>query len=287
MIKPDCADIVRCHPALSSVVPFPRRPAGRPSSKAAQLIGSLRSVGRARYDLVIDLHGQFRSALYALASRAPVRIGFAGSREGAWLAYTHRVPVPSLEHHAADRYLWFGDLLGFADGDPDFSVWVPPEATEAAKHWSVDGFAAVGRHLAKRGLRTVLTGTAQDRARAAAIAALCDGAINLAGETSLGLAAALIQRATICVTNDSGPMHLAVALGRPVVAAFGPTNPVRTGPYRRPEAVVRVAVPCSPCYIRTVRRCPHQHRCIRALTPAMMIDRIDRALAQPAGGPAA
>jgi lipopolysaccharide heptosyltransferase I len=311
LIKPDCADIVRCHPALSNVVPFPRRPTGRPWSKAAQLIASLRFIRRQRYDLVIDLHGQFRSALYALASRAPVRVGFAGSREGAWLAYTHPVPVPSLEHHAADRYLWFGDLLGFAGSEPDFSIWVPPEAAAAAnallsrhdlagrrfaliapgtvwetKHWSVEGFAAVGRHLAQRGLRTVLTGAAQDRTRATAIAALCDGAINLTGETSLGLAAALIQRAAICVTNDSGPMHLAVAFGRPVVAAFGPTNPVRTGPYGRPEAVVRVAVPCSPCYIRTVRRCPHQHRCITALTPAMMIDRIDQVLAQPAGGSA-
>src|SRR5207237_2975117 len=100
------------------------------------LLGSLRSVGRSRYDLVIDLQGQFRSALYALSSRSPVRAGFARTREGAWLAYTHRVSVPSPEQHAVDRYLWFGDLLGFPRRDPDFTISVPPEAADAAEDLS-------------------------------------------------------------------------------------------------------------------------------------------------------
>jgi heptosyltransferase-1 len=314
LIRPDCADLVRCHPALSGVVPFPRRIAGGPWTKAARLLESLRSIRRARYDLVIDLQGQFRSAVYALASRAPVRVGFAGPREGAWLAYTHRVPVPSLDHHAVDRYLWFGDLLGFAEAEPDFTIRLPAEATAAAesllarhdiagrpfailmpgtvwetKQWSIDGFAAVGRHLAQRGLRVVLAGAAQDCDRAAAVAALCAGATDICAQTTLGELGALIRRATICVTNDSGPMHMAVALGTPVVSAFGPTNPVRTGPYRQPQSVVRTGVACSPCYIRALRDCPHDHRCMTTLSPAMMIERVERALIRfrPADGSAA
>jgi lipopolysaccharide heptosyltransferase I len=308
LVRPDCADLVRCHPALSNVVPFPRHLSGAPWVKVAALLGSLGSVRRPRYDLAIDLQGQLRSAVYALASRAPVRIGFANAREGAWLAYTHRVAVPSPDHHAVERYLWVGDLLGFPRRDPDFTISVPPDAAAATealahrhglagqrlailvpgtvwetKHWSVDGFAAVGRHLAGRGLRVIVAGSARDRGRAAAVAAACPGAIDLCGDTSLGELAALIRQATICVTNDSGPMHLAVALGTPVASAFGPTNPVRTGPYRRPRSVVRADVPCSPCYLRQLRQCPYDHRCMTTLSAAMMTERIDEIL----GGSAA
>ena len=312
LIKPECADLVRCHPALSGLVSFPRRAAGGAWPQAVQMMAALRAVRRARYELAVDLQGQMRSAAFALASRAPVRIGFARAREGAWLAYSHRIPVPSLDHHAADRNLWLGRLLGFAPDAPDFRLYLPPDAVPATaalllrhglvgrrfavlvpgtlwqtKHWSIAGFATVGRHLAERGLSVVLAGADRDRPLAAAVAAACPGAIDLAGETSLGRLAALLQQAAICVTNDSGPMHIAAALGTPVVAAFGPTNPVRTGPYGQPDAVVRAGVPCSPCYIRRLRRCPHQHRCMTTLAPAMMIDRIERTLARPAGSPAA
>jgi ADP-heptose:LPS heptosyltransferase len=82
-------------------------------------------------------------------------------------------------------------------------------------------------------------------------------------------------------------MHMAVSLGLPLVSAFGPTSPIRTGPYGRPEAVVRVEVPCSPCYIRHIRRCPYDHRCMTRLSAAMMIERIDQVLAgATSSGPA-
>src|SRR5262249_32928350 len=166
------------------------------------------------------------------------------------------------------------------------AILVPGTVWET-KHWSVDGFAAAGRHLAGRGLRVIVAGSPRDRGRAAAVAAACPGAIDLCGETSLGQLAALIERATICVTNDSGPMPLAVALGTPVASAFGPTNPVRTGPYRQPRSVVRTGVPCSPCYLRRLRQCPHDHRCMTTLSTAMMTERIDASLAEATGNSAA
>jgi lipopolysaccharide heptosyltransferase I len=303
LIRPDCADLVRCHPALSGVVPFPRRAAG-PWDHGEQLLESVRAVRRARYDLVVDLHGQLRSGLYALASRAPVRLGYAGWREGACFAYTHRVAEPTRERHAIERYLWFGERLGFPPGEPELALRLPPETDAAAeqllasrgllgrglailapgtvwqtKRWGAAGFAAVIRHLAAQGLVVLLAGAARDRPQAAAVAALCPEAVDLTGETSVGLLAALIARARLCVTNDSGPMHIAVALGTPVVSVFGPTNPVRTGPYRHPESVVRSGIACSPCYIRTLRRCPNGHRCLAELPPAPVIAAVDRALA--------
>jgi ADP-heptose:LPS heptosyltransferase len=114
------------------------------------------------------------------------------------------------------------------------------------------------------------------------IASLAPGAVSLAGETALSELAALISRAAICVTNDSGPMHLAVALGRPVVSVFGPTDPVWAGPYRQPDSVVRAGVPCSPCYLRRLRECPNGHACIQQVTAATVVTRIKAGLGKDA-----
>ena len=116
----------------------------------------LKQIRRAKYDLIIDMHGQVRSAFFALISGARVRIGFdrpvkrtltvsaehdlknvpshgwRGAREGSWLAYTHRIPIPTLDVHAIDRYLWVGELLGFNDDSPDLKIHLPSEAVVPA-----------------------------------------------------------------------------------------------------------------------------------------------------------
>jgi lipopolysaccharide heptosyltransferase II len=329
LLTPAIADLIRHHPALSGTVLFGRQDwanCWRNGSAAAGLVRLLAAVRRARYDLVIDLHGQFRSALLALASGAPVRIGFdrpgrgarpagerrlvqeayrhgwTGAREGSWLAYSHRIPIPTLDVHAVDRYLWLAPLLGLDGGPPDLSVPVPPEAQARVgemlerfagrplavlvpgtlwqtKHWHAEGFAEVARHLARTGRAVVLAGSAAERPRCQAVAALCPAACDLSGQTTLSDLAALIQRASACVTNDSGPMHLAVALGRPVVSVFGPTDPLWIGPYGRPHAVVRADVPCSPCYLRQLRRCPNGHACMSEVSAARVIARVEGVLA--------
>jgi ADP-heptose:LPS heptosyltransferase len=277
------------------------------------------------------MHGQFRTALLTLASGAPVRIGFdrpqrkpwerstrrlvpeayvhgwTGAREGAWLAYTHRIPLPTPDVHAVDRYLWVGPLLGFDDGPPQFDVPIPSESVRnietvlgdaglgrkpfavlvpgtvwETKHWRAEGFAEVGRHLARKGHGVVLAGSAGERKLCSEVATQCPGAVNLAGQTTLTELAALLRRAVFCVTNDSGSMHLAVALERPVVSIFGPTDPVWVGPYRRPRSVVQATVGCAPCYLRRLRDCPHEHACMRDVTAAEVVAKIDEVLASDA-----
>jgi heptosyltransferase I len=332
LLRPQIAELIGHHPAITNVLPFARREwdlpwrTGWPALRnLADLVGEMRA---ARYDLAIDLQGQFRTALFTLASRAPVRIGFdrprrevwqaterklppaayqhgwKGAREGSWIAYTHPIRIATLDMHAVDRYLRVGDLLGLDDGPADFSFGIPPTAVARAdellgriggrgselvvlapgtmwetKHWRADGFAAVARHFLGKGCPVVLIGSGGDRKVCAEIVAAAPGAIDLAGRTTLTELAAIVHRATLCVTNDSGPMHLAVALERPVVSIFGPSDALWIGPYQRPDAVISAEVPCAPCYLRALRRCPNDHACMRTVSAASVIERAERSLA--------
>jgi lipopolysaccharide heptosyltransferase I len=332
LLTPAIAELVGRHPALSGVVLFDRhryRDFWRDWSATSGLVGLFQALREPRYDLVVDLHGQFRSAVLALATGAPVRIGFdrprkssrgprelpesayrhgwTGAREGAWLAYTHRIGLPTLDMHAVDRYLLLGGMLGFDDGPPDFHVPVPEAAEEyvtrllaanglsrrslavlvpgtrwETKNWHADGFAGVARYVRGTGRAVVLAGSSAERPRCRDVAERFPGVCDLSGQTTLSELAALLRRADLCVTNDSGSMHLAVALGRPVVSVFGPTEPVWVGPYGRPDAVVRAEVPCAPCYLRQLRRCPNGHMCMTGVGPELVIDRIKRELSRPA-----
>jgi heptosyltransferase I len=328
LVTPAIGEFLSPHPAISNVIAFSRAADAfgvAPIASYLRLAGKLRAEG---YDLVVDMHGQFRTAVLARATGAPVRIGFdrpraqvwdasardfpaqtrkhawQGAREGSWLAYTHFIPVPTLEMHAVDRYLNVGGLLGLDDGPADFSFPIPAEANiriEAlldyysitksklvvmapgtiweTKQWRSDGFADVARHFLQKKFAVVLIGSPRERTACDAVAALAPGVVNLGGETTLSELAALTRRASLCVTNDSGPMHLAVALGRPVVSIFGPTDPVWIGPYRRDGAVLQAKLPCSPCYLRQLSRCNYGHACMKEVSAQAVIERAERILA--------
>jgi ADP-heptose:LPS heptosyltransferase len=296
---------------------------------AARSLAHISSHLRAtKYDLVIDLHGQFRTALFTLASRAPVRIGFdrpraklwaaltrklpaeaykhawKGAREGSWLAYTHRIRIATLDMHAVDRYLLLAPLLGLDNEPADFFNVIPASAEARVddllarsgvnansglvvlapgtmwetKHWKTQGFAGVAEHFLTTGRPVVLIGARRDRQACAAVAAAVPGVVNLSEKTSLLELASLVRRAAVLVTNDSGPMHLAVALDRPVVSIFGPSDALWIGPYGRPDAVVSANLPCAPCYLRELRRCPHQHACMRDVSAEDVIARAELSL---------
>jgi heptosyltransferase I len=336
LVRPEIADLVRAHPAVSNVLLFARQKWREPLrsgwSAARNLAGLVSQIRATRYELVIDLHGQFRTALFTLASGAPVRIGFdrprpevrvatdrrlpvqayrhgwTGAREGSWIAYTHPIRIATLDVHAVDRYLGVGPMLGLDADPPDFSLVIPPVSVASAtnllaqhgipegaissglvvlapgtmwetKHWRSNSFAEVARHFLATRRPVVLVGSAADRRVCAEIASDAAGSIDLSGCTSLTQLAAIIRMAAICITNDSGPMHLAVALNRPIVAIFGPSDALWIGPYRQPEAVVSANLSCAPCYLRTLNRCPHDHACMRQVSAASVIERAESMLA--------
>ncbi|HYE18523.1 MAG TPA: glycosyltransferase family 9 protein [Tepidisphaeraceae bacterium] len=180
-------------------------------------------------------------------------------------------------HTDTDRATVRTMLADAVNADSSFSRWACPARPEAppsdrpsdspvalpyailapttnweTKRWPSERFAALVPLLRDRfGLASVLIGGPD----VAGLSAQIPGAINLGGKTSLRELCALIEGAQLVIANDSGPMHIAAAMNRPLVTVFGPTNPVRTGPYQRPGSVVRLALPCSPCYSRT---CSHQ-----------------------------
>jgi ADP-heptose:LPS heptosyltransferase len=158
-----------------------------------------------------------------------------------------------------------------------FGALVPGTIWET-KHWHPERFAEVGQWLKKQGFEVVVLGSKRDRRRCEQITQLCRGAIDFSGQTTPAELAAIVKRAAVCVTNDSGAMHLAVALDRPVVSVFGPTNPVHIGPYDRPQAVVRVDLPCSPCNFRRLSQCPHGHACMTHVSATIVIERVESAL---------
>jgi len=139
-----------------------------------------------------------------------------------------------------------------------------PGARWRTKCWPAERFGPVADALVERtGARVVVAGGENDRDAAQAIGDNARGdVLDLVGRTDLVELAVLLSRAALVVCVDSGPMHLAAALGRPVVAIFGPTNPVRTGPYGRGHTIVTAGLDCQPCYRR---HCRHV-RCLEAVT---------------------
>jgi lipopolysaccharide heptosyltransferase I len=211
-----------------------------------------------------------------------------------------------LDIHAVDRNYSVARLLGFEDVPIEFHIplsdddrasarwllrqegWeyrerlvaVVPGARWETKVWLPQRFAATIDELQSgHDVRCVLLGGPDETARCEQIAAACRNApINLAGQTSLRTMAAVLAKADAVLCHDSGAMHVAVALDRRVVCLVGPTNPARTGPYRRPNDVVRLDLDCAPCYLRKLSQCRFDHRCMKELAVTPVVEAVRRSL---------
>jgi heptosyltransferase I len=257
------------------------------------------SLRKERFDLVVDLQGLFRSAAIGWLSGSHLLVGFANGREGSPWFYSRRVPVPQLEMHAVDRYLLVAEAVGAEKSrDPEFHFHIPQtdydevnrllsrsgampgiswvvmnvSARWQTKRWPAASFAEVADRLQQEGCgEVVMIGGPDERADAAAVIRMMKTpAINLAGNTKVGLLPALLSRASLLITNDSGPMHVAAAVGTPVVALFGPTSAARTGPYGVGHNVLTKKVPCSPCFSRSCHNSVPLE-CLRTVSPDQVL----------------
>jgi heptosyltransferase-2 len=290
-VRPDTAGILAGHPHVDALLVDDKRARDRG-------LASLRTLGRlraGRFDLVLALHKSFRTAWLLAAAQIPRRVGF---RQSAGRFFYHRCIERDPTQHDVERNL---SILAGIDIDPATVISRPfvacsadaidrfhallrmqhvatdlpliavaPGSVWATKRWTVDGYAAFLRALRDElGATPVLLGAVADRPYADAIQQAAGNiGVNLVGQTDLSMLVAAIDQSAALVTNDSAPMHIAVARGTPVVAIFGPTSPRQGyGPYSERAVVVERELSCRPCSRHGGARCPiGTHACMKEIS---------------------
>jgi heptosyltransferase I len=263
-VQAEYAELVRCVADVDDVIPVPRRETMRRGR------AFLRALRRKRYATIVDLQGLLKSALVARAARGDVRIGPSFCREGSRLLYTAVAGPRNKQRHAVDENLDAVRYLGLPDAPIVFPLRVPavahatgspriglvPGARWRTKAWPSAAFRDCARRVrtVRPRARFYLFGGPDDAGACAAIeAGLGASAENLCGRTSLVETGGYLREMDVVLANDTGPLHMAAALGRPCVALYGPTDPVRTGPYGAGHAVLTPDRDCRPCFSRTCR----------------------------------
>ncbi len=235
-----------------------------------EVTGLIKALRAEKYDMVVDLQGLLRSGLIASFCNSPLKIGFQDAREGSTLFYNKKIAVNG-SLHAVDKCLAIAKSVGAKTEDAGFPlnidnsarekvkrmlgdikeyVVIVPSARWESKRWPPENF---GLLISRLSVQCVITGGAADGHIVRKVMSSSGGkGINLCGKTDLKELVALIAGAKAVISNDSGPLHIGAALGAPVIALFGPTDPSKTGPYGRQLnknlKVIRTSVPCSPCF---------------------------------------
>ncbi len=293
---------------LTGIVRFERKRWGKPQHWP-EMLRSIRWLRAQKFDLVIDLQCLLRSGAFAWLANGKFLIGLNEVREGARGFYDLAVPRKTFHTHAVDWYLsvlpplgvpvhknftwlperhvaaaevkrkWFGENSQFAIHNSQL-ILLQPGARWENKRWPVNYFAELVRLLAGKfpAARFAILGSGENKPLGETISrAAPERCLNLCGATSLPEMIEWVRLCDLMVTNDTGPMHAAAALGKPLVALFGPTEPRRTGPYGQLENVLRIELPCSPCLSSN---CTYAkpNECLKAILPAAVFERAQKQL---------
>lgn len=231
------------------------------------LIKFFRKLRKGRFDLVIDLQGLFRTAFFGWITASKQRFGMKCAREFAGLFYTHRIAKDEDRIHLIDFHNKIISAAGVSDLVIEYGLEINPQAdltvdklldanecsqkkyavliTGAAhdkKCWSVEKFAKLAERLYEQfDLSVIAVGTGAERKRIEELKTVSNvPVVDLAGMTNIPVLTSLLKRAEIVISNDTGPGHIAAAVGSPLVMIFGPTNPARIYPYHKPESVAAI-----------------------------------------------
>jgi lipopolysaccharide heptosyltransferase II len=298
------APLLEDDPDLAGIVRFERKRWGKPQHWP-EMLRSVQWLRKQQFDLVIDLQCLLRSGAFAWLANGKFLVGLDEVREGARGFYDLAVPRKNFLTHAVDWYLsvlpeigvpvhknfnwlperpiiaaeikrkWFGENSKFKIQNSKL-ILLQPGARWKNKRWPAKYFAELVRALAQKfpAARFAILGDKDDQPLGEIILrASPEHCLNLCGETSLPEMVEWIRLCDLMVTNDTGPMHVAAALGKPLVALFGPTEPRRTGPYGQLENILRIELPCSPC-MKSDCSWKNPNECLNAISPQAVFEQV-------------
>lgn len=296
LVEEDAAPLVQGHKALNRVI-VSKRKRWLKALRSLSLLSTIKEVHGfikvlrdTRYDMILDFQALLKSGILIALARGQRKIGFGKGlehMEHSYIFLNERIPAVDMEIHALTRGMMLLNAIGIPTNEVEyklpvsnddcekvdalmkrhgligvkFLIAINPVAKWESKLWPKKRFARLADMIiGKYDARIVFTGGSEDHHIIQDIMSAMKGrALNLAGHTTLKMLAALYEKTSLVISTDTGPMHLAAAMGTPVVAIFGPTAPWRTGPYGSGHKIVRIDS-CSPCFKRQCETidCMHQ-----------------------------
>ncbi len=304
LIKPHLSSLYEQCAFVDEIIPYPKGGSFDLIHKERKLV---KDIAQKKFDLAVILPRSFRSALVPYFARIPYRVGYSASGRGMFLTHGLKEDAGVLSNHQVEYYYRLARSLGAPSTfdlpvltvDKEDVSWAktflenagidehklliginPGSTYGSAKCWFPERYLELAQRLASNAQAAIMLVGGKDNLHLINhIASKLDGQIVKAvGEDLLHLAA-LVRRCRLFITNDTGPMHIASAVGVPVVAIFGSTNPVTTSPLGEGHCVIRREVDCSCCL---KRECPEDHRCMRLIS----VDEVERAVMKQLNGTA-
>jgi lipopolysaccharide heptosyltransferase I len=269
-LRPEYAVLIENHPCIHNIVIFDRRKLGKwwyKPSAFAELIRLVRQLRREKYDIVFDFQGRFRSAIFGWFSGCKQKIGMSETQEFTGIFYTQKIKQSDSSIHLVDYFIDMACAAGAKRGKVEFRLKPQPQAVDEmrkvltlnhvnvnnyavfvpaamveTKRWPLENFAELADKVYKKYQCSIVgIGTESEKTITQELATLAGvPVINLAGKTNIRQLIALLAGSKIVIGNDTGPSHIAAALGVPMVLIFGFTNPSRVGPYGRPQTVAAI-----------------------------------------------
>lgn len=292
-VEPAAAALLNSHPALDELFLFERQ------NGISAFLSFLKKVRNSNFDLVLDLQRHAKSGLVSFCSRAPDRLGFhrTNTKEANWL-YSTRTIKPVREFSLKlNQYLFFADALGLPDDGIDFGLQLEHHeqlkidrslrgiskpfvtfylgSSWQSRNWFPSLTANVAKTLSERyGTSAILLGTQDERCFAEKVYSELRNVetINLTGKTDLRELIGILSRSALAIGPDSGPMHIAAAVGTPVISLWGATSPIRSAPWGSEQLAIAGTAACSPCYSRN---CPIERACMKRITVEQVVNKAE------------